>query len=63
MTRIVVQPLYSLFETGFSEVDCAGSHFDRRPTSGYYTFIGGNLVTWCSKKHNAVTYSNVEAKY
>jgi len=27
---------------------------DRRSTSGYCTFVGGNLVTWRSKKQNVV---------
>ncbi|BBG96746.1 transposable element gene [Prunus dulcis] len=30
--------------------DWAGSVTDRRSTSGYFTFVGGNLVTWRSKK-------------
>ena len=35
---------------------------DRRSTFGYCSFVGGNLVTWRSKKHNVVTRSNVEAE-
>ena len=34
----------------FIDVDWVGSVVDRRSTSGYYTFVGGNLVTWRSKK-------------
>ena len=34
----------------FADVDCAGSPNDRRSTSGFYAFVGGNLVTWRSKK-------------
>ena len=29
----------------FSNADWAGSRFDRRSTTGYYVFFGGNLVT------------------
>jgi hypothetical protein len=34
---------------GYSDADCAGS-FDRKSTTGYCTFVGGNVVTWKSKK-------------
>lgn len=34
----------------FTNADWAGSPDDRRSTSGYCTLIGGNLVTWRSKK-------------
>ncbi|KAL6195313.1 hypothetical protein ACLB2K_030933 [Fragaria x ananassa] len=40
-----------------------GSITDRRSTSGYFTFVGGNLVTWRSKKQNVVTCSSAEAEY
>ena len=36
---------------------------DRRSTSGYYTFVGGNLVTWRSKRQNVVARSSVEAEF
>jgi hypothetical protein len=34
---------------GYSDADWAGS-FDRKLTTSFCTFIGGNLVTWRSKK-------------
>ena len=49
--------------TGFSDADWAESHNDRRFTLGYCTFVGGNLVTWRSKKQHVVARSSVEAKY
>ncbi|XP_019051980.1 PREDICTED: uncharacterized protein LOC109114180 [Nelumbo nucifera] len=32
----------------------------RKSTSGYCTFVGGNLVTWRSKKQNVVARSSAE---
>ena len=36
---------------------------DRRSTIGYCTFIGGNLVTWRSKKQNLVVRSSAESEF
>jgi hypothetical protein len=35
---------------GYTDADWAGSVCDRKSTTGYFTFVGGNLVTWRSKK-------------
>ncbi|XP_050160289.1 uncharacterized mitochondrial protein AtMg00810-like [Malus sylvestris] len=48
---------------GYTDVDWAGSVTDRRSTSGYFTFVGGNLVTWRSKKQHVVARSSVEAEF
>jgi hypothetical protein len=47
---------------GYTDVDWAGS-FDRKSTTGYCTFVGGNIVTWKSKKQNVVVRSSAEAEY
>ncbi|RVW33186.1 Retrovirus-related Pol polyprotein from transposon RE1 [Vitis vinifera] len=36
---------------------------DMRFTSGYFTFVGGNLVTWKSKKQNVIARSSAEAEF
>ncbi|XP_042521263.1 uncharacterized mitochondrial protein AtMg00810-like [Macadamia integrifolia] len=41
----------------------AGSPDYRRSTIGYCTFVGGNLVTWCSKKQSVVARSSAEAEF
>ncbi|RVW13652.1 Retrovirus-related Pol polyprotein from transposon TNT 1-94 [Vitis vinifera] len=47
----------------FSDADWAGSVTDRRSTSGYCSFVWGNLVTWRSKKQSVVARSNAEAEF
>ena len=47
----------------YTDADYAGFLVDRRSTTGYCTFLGGNLVTWRSKKQNVVTRSSAESKF
>ena len=48
---------------GYTNTDWAGSPSDRKSTTGYCTFIVGNLVTWRSKKQSVVICSSVETNY
>ncbi|RVW51857.1 Retrovirus-related Pol polyprotein from transposon TNT 1-94 [Vitis vinifera] len=47
----------------YTDVDWADAVDDRRSTSGYFTFVGGNLMTWKSKKQNVVARSSAEAEF
>ncbi|RVW24916.1 Retrovirus-related Pol polyprotein from transposon RE1 [Vitis vinifera] len=48
---------------GYTDADWAGNISDRKSTSGYFTFVGGNLVTWRSKKQRVVALSSAEAEF
>nr|CAN82240.1 hypothetical protein VITISV_044199 [Vitis vinifera] len=47
----------------YSDADWAGNIIDRRSTSGYCSFVWGNLVTWRSKKQSVVARSSAKAEY
>ena len=47
----------------FTDANWAGSVIDKRSTSRYCTFVGGNLVTWQSKKQSVVARSSAKAEF
>ncbi|GAA0147739.1 hypothetical protein LIER_07366 [Lithospermum erythrorhizon] len=47
----------------YSDASWAGELTERRSTSGYCSFVWGNLVTWRSKKQSVVSRSSAESEY
>jgi hypothetical protein len=47
----------------YTDADWAGDRDSRKSTSGYFTLVGGNLVTWKSKKQKVVALSSAEAEF
>ncbi|RDX85725.1 Copia protein, partial [Mucuna pruriens] len=47
----------------YTDVDYAGSIMDRKSTLGYCMLLGGNLVTWRSKKQNVVARSSAKVEF
>jgi hypothetical protein len=48
---------------GYTYVDWVRNIFDRKSTLRYFTFVGGNLVTWRSKKQKVVALLSAEAEF
>ena len=49
--------------TRYTDADWVGNISDRKSTSNYFTFVGGNRVTWRSKKQKVVALSSAEAEF
>ncbi|GKC61249.1 putative ribonuclease H-like domain-containing protein [Tanacetum coccineum] len=47
----------------YTDAYWAGDKGNQRSTSGYFTVVGGNLVTWRSKKQKVVSLSSAEAEF
>lgn len=47
----------------YANADWEGSLTDCKSTSGYCSFVEGNLVTWRSKKQFVVAKSNAKAEF
>ncbi|GJW84538.1 ribonuclease H-like domain-containing protein [Tanacetum coccineum] len=61
-----VQQLFSSSTTNlvaYSDAYWAGCPTTRRSTSGYYVFLGNNLLSWSSKLQPMLSCSSVEAEY
>ncbi|XP_072052054.1 uncharacterized mitochondrial protein AtMg00810-like [Arachis hypogaea] len=47
----------------YTNADWVGNPNDRRSTAACFTLVGGNLLTWKSKKQNVVALSSAEAEF
>ncbi|CAL8078242.1 unnamed protein product [Prunus armeniaca] len=54
---------FQLTKKETKDADWVGSITYRKSTSGYFTFVGGNLVTWRRKEHKVVALSSAKAKF
>eukprot|EP00253_Pinus_taeda_P004464 PITA_04464 len=59
ISRFISNPILS----GYTYSDWANSVDDRKSTAGYVFSLGSGVVTWTSKKQQAVALSSTEAEY
>jgi len=60
---LLLHPSSSAELVVYTDADWAGCPDTRRRTSGYAIFLGGNLVSWSSKRQPVVSRSSAEMEY
>lgn len=60
-SNLVFRSAKELNIVAYCDADWASSH-DRKSTTGYLIYVGGNLVSWKSKKQSTVALSSTEAE-
>lgn len=58
-----LKPFSEIHVTGFCDVDWAVSLEDRKSVGGFCVYLGDSLVSWSSKRQNAVSRSSTELEY
>jgi hypothetical protein len=53
----------STFLSAYSDAGWAGNVNDHHSTSGFAIFLGGNLISWSSRKQSSVSHSSTELEY
>ncbi|RVW27268.1 Retrovirus-related Pol polyprotein from transposon TNT 1-94 [Vitis vinifera] len=60
---LLFSPSSNLTIEGFTDADWGAHLDDRRSSSGYLVYLGGNLVSWSSTKQKVVSRSSAESEY
>lgn len=52
-----------LHVTAFTDANWASNRDDCTSTSPYIVYLGGNAISWCSKKQKTVAHSSTKVEY
>ena len=60
---IHIEPSTQLHLFAFCDADWGFDPDDRRSTTGFCIFLGGNIISWMSKKQASISRSSIKAEY